>query len=163
MPPIKALLAAGAATLLMGAAQPVDLPGHYDPNNAYARAARGELPVAKLYEDDQAIAYLVHNPYTVGHFLVVSKVSHARNFLEVEPDVLMHMWAVAQRVARAEIVALHADGFVIRSNAGAAGATPVFHIHVITMRTGVPMDETRPEKSLAELEPIAAQVRAALQ
>lgn len=143
-------------------ALPGDLPGRYDPDNAYARAARGEIKVAKLYEDDAAIAYLVHNPYTVGHFLVVSKLTHARNFLEVEPDVLSHMWAVAQKVARAEIAALGADGFVLRSNAGAAGATAVFHIHVITMRSGVAMDEKRPEKTLAELEPIAARVRAAI-
>jgi histidine triad (HIT) family protein len=152
------------AAASIGKAQPANptLPGKYDPNNDYARAARGEVKVALLYQDRYAMAYLAHTPFTEGHFIVVSKQSTARNFMEVDPQDLAHMWAVAKIVAKAEIVALGADGFIVRSNAGSAGATAQFHIHIITRKTGVPMDESRPERTTEQLEPLAAKIRAAI-
>ncbi len=151
-----------AKTPVKHTATSVSLPGKYDPNNDYARAARGELKVAKLYQDKFVIAYMAHTPFTEGHFLVVSKTSRARDFLEVEPVVLAQMWAVAQKVAKAEMVALGADGFIIRSNAGSVAATAQFHLHVVTQKTGVAMNEARPETSVDDLEPIAAKVRAVI-
>ena len=162
------ILFASVLTLMLAAsaghARPAEptLPGQYDPNNDYARAARGEAKVALLYQDRYAMAYLAHTPFTEGHFIVVSKQSTARNFMEVDPKDLVHMWAVAKIVAQAEIAALGADGFIVRSNAGSAGATAQFHIHVITRKTGVPMDESRPERSAEQLEPLAARIRAAI-
>lgn len=102
----------------------------YDPQNPFAKILRGELPVYKVYEDAQVLAFLSLDQTAPGHVLVISRNSKAQNIMEMSPQDLLRVMRVAQRVARAEVVALHADGVVIQQNNGAAGGQTVFHLHV---------------------------------
>ncbi|MFA6232136.1 MAG: HIT domain-containing protein [Rhodanobacter sp.] len=102
----------------------------YDAQNPFARIIRGELPAYKVYEDKQVLAFLSKDQSVPGHVLVISKTSKAQNIMEMSPRDLTRVMLVAQRVARAEVKSLHADGVVIRQNNGAAADQTVFHLHV---------------------------------
>jgi histidine triad (HIT) family protein len=108
----------------------MSLDGAYDANNIFARLIRGEIPSAKIYEDDQVLAFMDAFPQSPGHCLVISKTSNARNLLEVEPEALNAIMAAVQRVARAVRSALNPDGIVVSQFNGAPAGQTVFHLHV---------------------------------
>ena len=101
----------------------------YDPNNVFAKILRGELPCHKIYEDDLSFAFLDIMPRTPGHTLVIPK-KPARNILDVAPEELAHVHKIAQRVAKAAVKALNADGVTVHQFNEAAGGQVVFHLHV---------------------------------
>ena len=108
----------------------MSLDGHYDDTNIFARMLRGEIPAARVFEDDQVFAFMDIFPQSRGHTLVISKISKARNLLEVEPEALTSLMLGVQRVARAVRAALKPDGFIISQFNGAAAGQTVFHLHV---------------------------------
>lgn len=112
----------------------------YDPNNIFAKILRGELPCYKVYEDDKALAFLDIMPRAPGHTLVLPKAA-ARNILDVPPDDLAHVAKVAQKIAKAAMTALGADGITVQQFNEGPGGQVVFHlhVHVIPRMAGVPM------------------------
>ena len=101
----------------------------YDPNNIFAKILRGEIPSHKIYENEHVLAFMDVMPQVDGHCLVIPKIG-SRGLLDTSPEVLNHVMAATQKVARAAMEALGADGFQIRQyNEPAAGQT-VFHLHV---------------------------------
>ncbi len=119
----------------------------YDPNNIFAKIMRGELPCYKVYEDDKALAFLDIMPRAPGHTLVLPKTP-ARNLLDVAPEDLAHVAKVAQRVAKAAMSALGADGVTVQQFNEGPGGQVVFHlhVHVIPRKAGVPMKPPAAEK-----------------
>ncbi len=108
----------------------MSLDGRYDPDNVFAKVIRGELPAAKVFEDDEVLAFMDLFPQARGHVLVVSKASQARNLLEVEPERLCGLMLGVQRVAKAVRAALEPDGIVVTQFNGAPAGQTVFHLHV---------------------------------
>ena len=144
----------------------MSLDGAYEDDNIFARLIRGEIPSAKIYEDEQVLAFMDAFPQSRGHCLVVSKTSRARNLLEVEPDVLCAVMQAVQRVARAVRTALQPEGIVVTQFNGAPAGQTVFHLHVhiIPRREGVPLK--RHEGGMADkaiLAEHAARIRAMLE
>lgn len=123
----------------------------YDPNNIFATILRGELPCYKVYEDDKVLAFLDIMPRAPGHTLVLPKAP-ARNLLDVAPEDLAHVMAVAQKVARGAIAAFGADGITMQQFNESAGGQVVFHLHVhiIPRKQGVPMKPPASEKEKPE-------------
>lgn len=107
----------------------MSLDGAYDDSNIFAKMIRGEAPCAKVYEDDEVMAFLDLFPQSRGHTLVISKTSKARNLLEVEPEALATLMAGVQKVARALRAALNPDGMVVTQFNGAPAGQTVFHLH----------------------------------
>ena len=110
----------------------------YDPNNIFAKILRGEIPCHKIYEDEHTLAFMDVMPQVEGHCLVLPK-SPSRGLLDADPAVLAHVMATTQKIARAAMKAMEADGVQIRQyNEEAAGQT-VFHLHfhVLPMKEGV--------------------------
>ena len=124
----------------------------YDPNNIFAKILRGELPCYKVYEDDKALVFLDIMPRTPGHMLVLPKAP-ARNILDVGSADLAHVMTVAQKVAKAVMAALGADGITIQQFNENAGGQVVFHLHlhVIPRKAGVPMKPPATEKEKPEV------------
>ena len=120
----------------------------YDPTNIFAKILRGELPCHKVYEDDRAFAFLDIMPRAAGHTLVIPKAP-TRNILDVAPDDLAHVMAVAQRIAKAAMTTFSADGVTIQQFNEPAGGQVVFHLHVhiIPRRDGV---QLKPPASFKE-------------
>jgi histidine triad (HIT) family protein len=136
----------------------------YDPNNIFAKILRGELPCYKVYEDDKAIAFLDIMPRAPGHTLVLPKAP-ARNLLDIGADDLAHVAKVAQKVAKAGMSALGADGITVQQFNEGPGGQVVFHlhVHVIPRKSGVPMKPPASEKEKPEvLAEIAKKLSAAL-
>ena len=119
----------------------------YDPNNIFAKILRGELPSYKVYEDDNAMAFLDIKPRAPGHSLVLPKAP-ARNILDVGPADLAHVMTVAQKIAKAGMKAFGADGVTVQQFNEGAGGQVVFHlhVHVIPRKQGVPMKPPASEK-----------------
>ena len=126
----------------------------YDPSNIFAKILRSELPAYKVYEDDRALAFLDIMPRAPGHALVLPKAP-ARNILDVSPDDLAHVMKVAQKVARAGMQVLRADGVTVQQFNEAAGGQVVFHlhVHVIPRQQGVPL---KPPASVKEAPEVLA-------
>lgn len=108
----------------------MSLDGSYETDNVFARILRDELPSARVFEDEHTLAFLDAFPQGIGHTLVISKWSRARNILEIEPDAICQVMTTVQRVARAVRVVLSPDGIhIAQFNGGDTGQT-VFHLHV---------------------------------
>ena len=107
----------------------MSIDGAYDDANIFAKILRGEVPSARVYEDDQVLAFMDVFPQSRGHTLVISKASKARNLLDAEPRVLEQLIAGVQRVARAVRVALKPDGIVVTQFNGAPAGQTIFHLH----------------------------------
>lgn len=98
----------------------------------FCRIVRGELPCAKLYEDDAVLAFMDIGPIVKGHALVIPK-AHVDPLTAATPDLLGRLIVVAQRIAAAQLAGLHADGVNLhQANGACAGqVVPHLHIHVI--------------------------------
>lgn len=113
----------------------------YDTDNIFAKILRGEIPCAKVYEDEQTLAFMDVMPQAPGHLLVIPK-SGSRNILDANPDVLAKTIAVVQKLAIAAKQAFDADGvYIAQFNEPAAGQT-VFHLHFHV----IPRNEAEPMK-----------------
>jgi len=145
----------------------MSLDGQYDPSNIFAKILRGEMPSAKVYENDDVYAFMDVFPQTRGHTLVIPKSSQARNFLEESPARLGALMQGVQTVAKAVRAALGPDGVIITQFNGAAAGQTVFHLHfhVIPRWEGQPVGRhasggmADPE----ELRSLAAQIAAKIE
>ena len=119
----------------------MSLDGTYDDGNIFAKILRGEMPSARVFEDEHVFAFMDVFPQSKGHTLVIPKHSSARNLLDEEPQVLSELILGVQRVARAVRAALQPDGLVITQFNGSAAGQTVFHLHVhiIPRWDGVPL------------------------
>jgi len=144
----------------------MSLDGRYDADNIFAKIIRGEIPSVKVFEDDKVLAFMDVFPQSRGHALVISKVSQARNILEVEADVLADLAAATQKLTRAVVAALKPDGVVVTQFNGAPAGQTIFHLHfhVIPRFEGQALDR-HGEGGMADVEDLkalAAQISAAL-
>jgi histidine triad (HIT) family protein len=112
----------------------------YDPNNIFAKILRGEIPSHKIYEDEHTLAFMDVMPQCEGHCLVIPKQG-SRGLIDADPAVLAKVMPVVQKVARAAVAAMEADGFQVRQYNEPAGGQTVFHLHfhILPMKDGVPL------------------------
>jgi histidine triad (HIT) family protein len=137
----------------------------YDANNVFAKIMRGEIPAARVYENEHALAFMDVMPQSQGHTLVISK-NAARNLFDIDPNDLATLIRATQHVAKAVRKAFEPDGVrIAQFNEPAAGQT-VFHIHfhIIPCYDGVPMRaHGRDMADKQMLEEHAAKIRAAME
>lgn len=107
----------------------MSLDGAYDPDNVFAKILRGELPCAKIFEDEIALAFLDLFPQSKGHALVVPSGVMARNFLDMPTEKLGAYMERVQRVGRGLVSALKPDGLIVTQFNGAPAGQTVFHLH----------------------------------
>lgn len=106
----------------------MSLEGKYDPNNIFAKILRGDMPSVKLMEDEHIIAIMDAFPQSKGHCLVIPKVP-SRNLLDTDSEVLGHVIAATQNLAKAVKSALSPAGIRIAQFNGAPAGQTVFHLH----------------------------------
>ena len=136
----------------------------YDPQNIFGKILRGEIPSVKVYEDETVLVMMDVFPQSRGHTLVLPKAP-ARNLLDIGADDLAHVAKVAQKVAKAGMSALGADGITVQQFNEGPGGQVVFHlhVHVIPRKSGVPMKPPASEKEKPDvLADIAKKLSAAL-
>lgn len=119
----------------------MSLDGAYDHGNIFAKILRGEVPAARIFEDEHVFAFMDAFPQSRGHALVIPKRSSARNLLDEEPEILCNLVLGVQRVTRAVRSALNPDGIMVSQFNGAPAGQTIFHLHfhIIPRWEGVPL------------------------
>ena len=96
----------------------------------FCKIVAGEIPSAKIYEDEDVVAFLDINPTAKGHTLVVPK-KHVATFLEADDETIEKLIKVSRDVGKAIVKAMNADGLNIGINNGkAAGQIILSLIHI---------------------------------
>jgi histidine triad (HIT) family protein len=133
-------------------------------NCIFCKLAINKIPSAKVYEDEEFIAFLDIKPVSLGHTLVIPK-QHYENLESVPPEVAGKFFQIVQKVAKAVFQATGVNGFNLGFNNGAVAGQAVFHIHMHIMprRTGDGL-KPWPQRELVagETESIALKIKQAL-
>lgn len=104
----------------------------------FCKIIAGDIPSAKVYEDETTYAFNDINPKAKVHVLVVPK-KHYANVAELaaaDPAELAHIVEVAKSIADETY---HGD-FRLVFNSGLDAGQTVFHVHAHVM-TGEKLDE----------------------
>lgn len=97
----------------------------------------GELPSAKVYEDERIYVFMDAFPQSKGHTLIIPKKA-SPDIYDVDPEDLSAIMLFSQRLANALRKALKPDGIkVMQFNGAAAGQTVAhYHMHLIPVWEG---------------------------
>lgn len=95
----------------------------------FCKLANGEIPTAKLYEDDDFAVILDAAPATKGHALIIPKAHHA-NIHELPDELVAKAFILAKKTGTRLQNAMEADGLNIVQNNGEAAGQTVFHFHI---------------------------------
>lgn len=106
----------------------------YDDNNIFAKILRGEIPCAKVYEDDHVLAFNDINPQAPVHILVIPKgryISIADFGASAPAEEVSGFFAAVSKIA--DDKGLKTDGFRVIANTGLNGGqeVPHFHVHIL--------------------------------
>jgi histidine triad (HIT) family protein len=103
----------------------------------FCKMVAGEIPTAKVYEDEAVLAFLDIGPLSDGHTLVVPR-QHCERLHECDPEVLAEVALRLGRIAGAVAAAMDSDGYNVLCNNGAAAGQVVdhLHFHIIPRRAG---------------------------
>ena len=96
----------------------------------FCKIIAGEIPCAKVYEDEFVFAFRDINPQAPVHVLVIPRrhIESADALAAADAATVMAMFAAAQRVARALGVA--ESGYRLVTNIGADAGQSVQHLHL---------------------------------
>ena len=94
----------------------------------FCKIVRGEIPSAKLFENDDLLAFLDINPVSKGHTLVIPKVHHA-SFPEIPVDLFARLGEALQKIGTAVKSELNSAGFNILLNNDRAAGQLIDHCH----------------------------------
>lgn len=98
----------------------------------FCKIIAGEIPSAKVYEDDTVLAFRDINPQAPTHILVIPKthISGVDGVTAENSAVVAHIFEVIPAIARSEGLP---GGYRVVSNCGAdAGQTvPHLHFHIL--------------------------------
>jgi histidine triad (HIT) family protein len=95
----------------------------------FCKIASGAIPVKRLYEDDDVLAFPDINPQAPVHVLLIPK-KHLTSHAHATPEdaaMLGHLISAAGEVARTQNLA---NGYRLVINTGADGGQTVDHLHV---------------------------------
>lgn len=131
----------------------------------FCRLIAGEIPAAKVYEDELTLAFMDLGQLNPGHTLVALK-RHAATLLDLTPDEAAAAMRTARRVAQAVQAAFDPPGIMLLQANGREGEQTVFHfhIHVVPRHAddGVGLVWPRRNPPREQLDAYAAQLRQAL-
>lgn len=103
----------------------------------FCKIVAGQIPSAKVYEDDACVAFLDIGPLADGHLLIVPK-EHYEWITDMSPEAVAAVTRSVPHLARAVMKATGAAGFnVLQNNGTVSGqAVPHVHFHIIPRREG---------------------------
>ena len=128
----------------------------------FCKMAAGEVPVAKIYEDDVVLAFLDIGPVSDGHTLVIPK-QHCENLHSCPDELLGRLCSRLGKIAKAVAAAMNSDGYNLLCNNGRAAGQIVAHLHfhIIPRNTGDAVFNRWPAYKYqnGRIEAIAADIR----
>jgi histidine triad (HIT) family protein len=130
--------------------------------SVFTRIIRGELPAAKVYQDEHTFAFMDAGQVNPGHVIVATR-RQVETILELDDELAGALFRTAARVARAVDAAFRPEGItVLQANRPAGWQTvPHVHLHVLPRHQGdgVELVWPRKEPPLAQLLELAARIR----
>ena len=98
----------------------------------FCRIAAGEIPSARVMEDDTKLAFMDINPVRPGHVLLIPR-KHYERLTDMPPVEAGELLAALPGLAAAVVKATQADGFNgFQTNGACAGqVVPHVHVHII--------------------------------
>ncbi len=95
----------------------------------FHKILRGEIPSAKIYEDDYIYAFMDAFPQSKGHALIIAK-DGAADLFDMPEESLAHVIRFSKRLARAQRAVFAAEGVRVMQFNGAAAGQTVFYYHM---------------------------------
>ena len=95
----------------------------------FCKIINGEIPSAKVYEDEKVFAFRDIEPQAPVHILIIPKehIKCANDINEENCAIVGHIFSVAAKIAQQEGIA--EDGYRIVNNCGEGGGQTVGHLH----------------------------------
>lgn len=94
----------------------------------FCKIVSGEIPSAKVYEDDVCYAFDDIEPEAPVHTLIVPKTHYDNLAADVPVEVIGHMMSVVPEVAR--LKGVDESGYRTVVNTGPDSAATVNHLHI---------------------------------
>lgn len=132
----------------------------------FCKIAQGELPSAKIYEDDDLLAFMDINPIAPGHSLIIPK-PHFETVFDMPDELLAGLITAAKRVALAVKQGMGADGINLLQSNGRAAMQIIdhYHLHFIPRWSGDKLKFAAWELRSGNMDEVgqnAAKIRSAL-
>ncbi len=131
------------------------------PPSVFTRIVNGEIPAAKVYEDEHTIAFMDAGQVNPGHVIVATK-QQLETILDLDDELAAALFRTAARVARAIDRAFSPEGItVLQANKPAGWQTvPHVHLHVLPRHAGDGVELVWPRKNppLVQLQALAARI-----
>ena len=95
----------------------------------FCKIIAGDIPSAKVYEDDKVYAFRDIEPQAPVHILIIPKehIASANELTEENASVVGHIFSVAAKIAKEE--GISGGGYRIVNNCGQDGGQTVGHLH----------------------------------
>ncbi|MGN1387267.1 MAG: HIT family protein [Bacillus sp. (in: firmicutes)] len=90
---------------------------------------KGDIPCAKVYEDEHVLAFLDISQVTKGHTLVIPKI-HKENVYELTPEIARNLYQSVPKIANAIKAEFNPIGLNTLNNNGELAGQSVFHFHL---------------------------------
>lgn len=131
----------------------------------FCRLVAGEIPSARVFEDEYTLAFMDLGQVNPGHVLVAVK-RHAATLFDLTPDEAAAAMRTAQRVAFAVREAFDPPGLTLLQANGREGDQTVFHFHMHVVPRhgddGIALSWPRKDPAFEVLQGYAEQLRTRL-
>ncbi len=127
----------------------------------FEKIIAGEIPCAKVYEDDHVFAFMDAGQVNPGHVIVATKQPF-ETILDADEETAAALMRAAARIARAVDCAFQPEGItILQANKPAGWQTvPHLHLHVLPRHRddGVSITWPRKEPGLQALRELAGRI-----
>jgi histidine triad (HIT) family protein len=96
----------------------------------FCKIIRGEIPSAKVYEDETVTAFRDINPMAPTHILIIPN-KHIASVNELSPEdeaTVGHLFSVGKQLAKE--AGINETGYRLITNTGPDSGQIVYHLHV---------------------------------
>lgn len=128
----------------------------------FERLLAGELPCAKVYEDELVFAFMDAGQVNPGHVVVATRKPY-ETILDADEASVAAMMLAARRIALAVQAAFQPEGItILQANKPAGWQTvPHLHLHVLPRHAndGVDLTWPRKEPGMDRLRELAARLK----
>jgi histidine triad (HIT) family protein len=95
----------------------------------FCKIINGQIPAAKVYEDEHVLAFLDISQVTKGHTLVIPKI-HKENVYELTEEIAANFFKAIPKITNAIKSAYDPIGLNVLQNNGEDAGQSVFHFHM---------------------------------
>ncbi|WP_456276023.1 HIT family protein [Bacillus sp. AK128] len=95
----------------------------------FCKIVKGEIPCAKVFENEQVLAFLDISQVSKGHTLIIPK-THKENVFELTPEISQEIFKVVPSIANSIKKQFSPVGLNLLNNNGEQAGQSVFHFHV---------------------------------